>query len=120
MPAARPTSQTFGDLLDEMAAARPQADAVVHGGRRLTYAGLKDRVDRLARALLADGVRHGDRVAVLLPNRTEWIVASLAAAKLGAVTTAISTYSTPRELAWSLAHSGAGVLIATEAFRGNR
>ena len=120
MPAARPTSQTFGDLLDEMAAARPQVDAVVHGGRRLTYAGLKDRVDRLARALLADGVRHGDRVAVLLPNRTEWIVASLAAAKLGAVTTAISTYSTPRELAWSLAHSGAGVLIATEAFRGNR
>jgi fatty-acyl-CoA synthase len=101
-----------------MAALRPQAEAVVFRDRRLTYAELRTRVDELARALLAIGVRHGDRVAVLLPNRPEWLIAAVAIAKLGGVVTAISTFSTPRELAWTLEHSEASVLITVEAFRG--
>jgi fatty-acyl-CoA synthase len=103
-----------------MAAATPTAEAVVFRDERLDYAGLKERIDAFARALLAVGVRHGDRVALLVTNRTEWIVAAFAAAKIGAIVTAISTFSTPRELAWALEHSGSSVLVMLAAFRGQR
>jgi len=115
---AGPLSRTLGGLLDEMAAARPAAEAVVYRDRRLDYAGLKVEVDGFARALMAVGIGHGDRVAVLASNRTEWIVAAFAAARIGAIVVAISTFSTPRELAWSLEHCGAAALITLDAFRG--
>jgi fatty-acyl-CoA synthase len=115
---ARPLSRTLGHLLDEMAATRPAAEAVVYRDQRLDYAGLKLEVDGFARALLAVGIGHGDRVAVLASNRTEWIVAALAAARIGAIVAAISTFSTPRELAWSLEHCDAAALITLDAFRG--
>src|SRR5437763_11464256 len=107
----RPASRTLGDLVDEMATATPNAEAVVFRDERLDYTGLKARVDVFARALLAVGVRPGDRVALLITNRTEWIIAAFAAAKIGAIVAAISTFSMPRELAWTLEHSGAAVLI---------
>src|SRR5208282_3235831 len=104
----RPASRTLGDLVDEMATARPGAEALVFRDERLDYAGLKVRVDEFARAFLAVGIRRGDRVALLVTNRTEWIVA------------AVSTFSTPRELAWTLEHSGAAALVTLSAFRGRR
>jgi fatty-acyl-CoA synthase len=118
MASTRPVSRTLGDLVDEMAANTPRAEAVVFRDERLDYAGLKARVDDFARALLAVGIRHGDRVAVLVTNRTEWIVAAFAAAKVGAIVAAISTFSTPRELAWMLEHSGAVALVTLNSFRG--
>src|SRR5262245_35598221 len=76
-------SRTLGALLDQQAGNTPTAPAVVSGDDRLDYAGLKRRVDDFARALLAVGVRHGDRLALLISNRTEWIVAALAGAGIG-------------------------------------
>ena len=110
--------RTLGALLDELATTRAHAEAVVFRDQRLTYAGLRAQVDELARALLASGVARGDRVAVLLPNRPEWIVTALAVARIGGGVTAISTFSTPRELAWTLDHSEAVALVTVEAFRG--
>ena len=115
----RPQRRTLGALIDEMAAARPDAEAVVFRGERLTYAALRDRADTLARALLALGVRKDDRVAVLLPNRTEWLVAAVAAAKLSALTVALSTFSTAREVGWTLEHAQPRVIVTMEAFRGH-
>src|SRR5215470_14798916 len=105
-PVPRPRSETLGDLLDEIAAATPRSLAVVFRDERLDYAALKARADGFARALLVAGVRRGDRVALLVTNRTEWLVA------------AISTFSTPRELGWMLEHCGASVLLTLDAFGG--
>jgi fatty-acyl-CoA synthase len=116
----RPVSRTLGDLVDEMAARQPAAEAIVFRDERLDYAALKTRVDAFARALLAVGVQHGDRVALLVTNRPEWMICTLAATKIGAIVAAISTFSTPRELAWSLEHCGAVAMITLEAFRGRR
>jgi fatty-acyl-CoA synthase len=116
--AGAPRSRTLGALLDELAAARPDAEAVVFRDERLTYAALKARVDELARALLALGVRRGDRVAVLLPNRPEWLIAMFASARVGAITVAISTFSSPRELTWAVEHCEPAVVITMESFRG--
>jgi fatty-acyl-CoA synthase len=118
--APRPSSRTLGDLLDELAAAAPGAEAVVFRDERLDYARLKNRADAFAKALLAAGITKGDRVAMLVSNRTEWVVATLGAAKIGAVVAAISTFSTPRELAWTLEHSEAAALIALAEFRSRR
>jgi len=85
-----PRGRTLGALLDEMAATRPHADAVVFRDRRLTYAALRARVDEFARALLAVGVGRGDRVAVLVPNRPEWLVAALATARTSPASARIS------------------------------
>jgi fatty-acyl-CoA synthase len=115
---ARPTSRTLGDLVDEMAARGPDAQALTFRREPISYAALRARVDDLARALIAAEVARGDRVAVLLPNRPEWVVAALAIAKIGGIVAAISTFSTGRELAWMLEHSGAVALITVSAFRG--
>ncbi len=117
MTTTRPQSRTLGDLLDELAAATPQAPALVSGVERLDFAALKARTDGFACALLALGIGRGDRVALLCSNRSEWVVAACAAVKLGAPTTAISTFSTPRELAYALRHSGARALIMLSTFR---
>jgi fatty-acyl-CoA synthase len=113
-----PRGRTLGDLLDETARARPDADAVIFREQRLTYGALRARADELARALLAVGVRKGDRVAVLLPNRPEWLVAAFAVGKLGAITVGVSTFSAPREIAWTIEHCRPAAIITLEAFRG--
>jgi fatty-acyl-CoA synthase len=122
MTTTRPQSRTLGDLLDELAAATPQAPALVSGTEvsgmvRLDFAALKAGTDGFARALLALGIGRGDRVALLCSNRSEWVVAAGAAAKLGAPVVAISTFSSPRELAYALKHSGAKALVMLSQFR---
>src|SRR5881628_561953 len=114
----RPGSRTLGALIDELAAARPDGDAIVFRGERLTFAALRDRSDAIARAFLAVGVRKDDRIAILLPNRPEWLIAAFAAAKVGAVSVAISTFSTAREIAWTLEHAQPTVVVTMEGFRG--
>jgi fatty-acyl-CoA synthase len=117
MTTTQPQSRTFGDLVDELAAATPRAPALVSGTERLDFAALKARTDAFARALLGLGIARGDRVALLCSNRSEWVVVAGAAAKLGAPVTAISTFSSPRELAYSLEHCGAKALVMLSRFR---
>ncbi|MFF8828651.1 amino acid adenylation domain-containing protein [Streptomyces sp. NPDC015131] len=84
-PSAVPASaRTLPELLEHWAARTPDAVAVVCGDRRLTYAGLNTRANRLARALIRRGAGPGRTVAVLLPRSAEAIVAILAVAKTGA------------------------------------
>ncbi len=116
--ARRPRARTLGTLLDEMAAARGAAEAIVWRDRRVSWAEWRDEAETFAAALLALGIEPGDRVAVLLPNRPEWLVAAFAAARIGAVTAAVSTFSTPRELEWTLRHCGASALVAVPGFAG--
>lgn len=114
----RPKSQTLGDLLDEIASLRGDAEAIVWGERRITYAEWRDQADQFARGLLSLGIKPGDRVGLLAANRPEWLIAAFAINKIGATATAISTFSTPRELAWTLEHSGAVVLVTISRVRG--
>lgn len=117
MPTTRPTSLTFGALLREIATVHPGRDAVVFADRRVSYSELDGQVDAHAKGLMALGLKHGDRLALLMGNRLDWVVVALAAARIGVITTAISTFSTPRELAWTLDHSEAGVLVTVDRSR---
>jgi fatty-acyl-CoA synthase len=115
-----PRSRTLGALLDEIAALRGNAEAVVFRGERTTYAAFARRTEAMARALLATGVRRGDRVAILLANRPEWLVTSFAANRIGAITVGVSTFSTAREIAWTVDHARPAVVVTIESFRGRR
>src|SRR3954463_3194089 len=102
-----PVSKTFPRLLKELAARFADREAIVAGDVRLTYAGLHDAVVQTARGLHAVGVRRGDKVAILMGNRAEWILSALAITSLGAVAVAVNTWLTTRELAYVLEHSEA-------------
>jgi HIP---CoA ligase len=69
-----------------------------------------------ARALLALGVQHGDRVAIWAPNGVEWIVAGLAIHTLGAVLVPVNTRMKGPEAAYILERSGARLLFCAGRF----
>lgn len=71
----------------------------------------------VAAGLWALGVRPGDRVAILMGNRAEWISSYFAVLGLGATAVALNTWLTPAEQAYQLKHAGAGTLIAADRFR---
>ena len=76
--------RTMHGLFEAQARLRPRAPALRQGGATLTYAELDARANRLARLLLARGVRRGDLVGVSMPRGPDAFVAVLAALKAGA------------------------------------
>ena len=111
-----PLSKTLPRLLKEIAARYPEREAVVAGDVRITYRDLERKVFEMARGLYALDVRHGDKVAVLMGNRSEWLISALAIASLGAVVVAVNTWGTSRELGYVLNHSDAKCLILTPTY----
>ncbi|MGH7349541.1 MAG: AMP-binding protein, partial [Candidatus Rokuibacteriota bacterium] len=107
----RPRSRTLPDLLDELAARQPGHELIVGGARRLTYAETRARARQLAKGLRRLGVGPGDRVALVMDNRPEWLLIDFAVMMLGATLVPISTWSRPRELEYVLAHCGVTTLI---------
>jgi fatty-acyl-CoA synthase len=104
-------SAGIGSWLAFRARLTPEAEAVVDGSRRLSYAELEGRVNRLSHGLLARGLTPGDRIAYLAHNRLEVIETILAAAKIGAVVVPLNWRLTPAELAFMVRDSGAETLL---------
>jgi HIP---CoA ligase len=96
----------------------PGEEAIVDGDRRITWAGLADQMERVARALAASGVEPGDRVALWAPNSLIWIVASMGVYAAGAVLVPVSTRFKGREAAHVVRTSGARLLLTVTDFLG--
>lgn len=111
-----PVSRTLPALLDELAGRHPEREAVIGRGRRYTYASLREEARAVAKGLHALGVRKGDRMAILMGNTPEWVIAELAVTMLGGVLVAMNTWATVRELEYMLRHSDASVLVTVERF----
>ena len=115
---SEPEIQTIPGLLRAVAAARGDSEAVVDGGRRITYSQLLGQVKRAAAALVASGVRPGDTVAIWAPNSADWIVSQLAIAYIGAVLVPLNTRFQGPEAEYVLRKSRAGLLLTVESFLG--
>jgi acyl-CoA synthetase (AMP-forming)/AMP-acid ligase II len=105
----------LGTLPGRHARLRPDHLAVVFEGQRLTWRQLDRRVNQAANAFHALGVRHGDRVATVLPNRLELLEVYWAVAKLGAVVVPLSPLLRGPGLATLLRDAGATLAIVDGA-----
>ena len=105
----------LGTLVARHGRYRPEHTAIVVGERRLSWQDFDRRVNRLANALLADGVRKGERIATVLPNCVELLDIYWAAAKIGAVVVPTSPLLGPAALAHLVRDSGSVRLFASVA-----
>jgi acyl-CoA synthetase (AMP-forming)/AMP-acid ligase II len=96
---------------------RPDDVLLVCDDARLTYADAGRRSAELARALLAADASAGTRVAILHPNGPDFVVAWLAAARIGAVSVPLSTFSTSAELVGLLRGADVAILLAAAGYR---
>jgi fatty-acyl-CoA synthase len=106
--------QNWTNQLARHALMQPDATALRFLGHTTTWAELDRRVTALAGALSRRGVGFGDRVLILMLNRTEFIEAFLAATKLGAIAVPVNFRMTPPEIAFLVSDCQARVVI-TEA-----
>ena len=109
-----PYSRTLFELLDEQAARA--GVAIICNGRETSYTALAGRARQAASVLKQHGIGRGDRVGLLMNNRTEWLEVAFGAWLLGAVATPFSTWSTRQELEFLLADSDVSVMVAMPKF----
>jgi non-ribosomal peptide synthetase component E (peptide arylation enzyme) len=95
------------DLAESRAATYGDKVFVSDGTTSVTYADLRDRAVRLAHGLTGLGIGRGDRVAVQLPNWTEFVTIAVALTRLGAVLVPIMPIYRAEEVGYVLGHSGA-------------
>lgn len=93
-------------------------DFVVTPTDRLTYRDLDEQSRRLAIRLVHDGVRKGDRVAVMFANGVEWVTAFAAVTRIGAVIVPVSTFYRGAELVRFLRHAEIGYLLGAPRILG--
>ena len=115
----KPRSRHFADLLDEMVERHPDREMAVHEAGRLTYRQMQARAHRAAKGLYALGVRPGDRVALLMTNRLEWLITAFGTFRLGATLVPLSTWYRTWDIDHALRHCQARVLITMDSFRSN-
>ncbi|MEU3003308.1 long-chain fatty acid--CoA ligase [Streptomyces sp. NPDC007020] len=101
----------LGRYLRRTAGHQPDAEAVVCGRVRLTYAELDDHSDRLAAALCDLGLSRGERVATLADNRAELVITEMALYKAGLTRAPINSRLGVSEVAHLLAETDARVLL---------
>ena len=101
-------------LLDDAAGAYPDRVALAFLGARTTYRELAAQVDRFAAVLSGLGVGKGDRVALVLPNCPQNVVAFFGALRLGAVVVQHNPLYTEAELRHQLADCGAKVVVCLD------
>ena len=106
--------QTLGSLPARAASRWGEREALCFEGRRCSWAELSEAVDRAARGLMALGVQPGERVALWMVNRIEWVVAAFAIFKIGAVLLPINTRLRADDIAYILKQSESATLIIND------
>jgi acyl-CoA synthetase (AMP-forming)/AMP-acid ligase II len=114
--ADRPKS--IWEMVLSAAARNPDGDALICGERRLRWRDVVPQSAQIAAGLRNKGLQRGDRIALLLGNRIEFVLSMLAAAQLGLVTVLLSTRQQKPEIAYVLADCGARLLIHEAALAG--
>jgi acyl-CoA synthetase (AMP-forming)/AMP-acid ligase II len=110
-PVAPPRTFALADVWEMAADAVPDRVGLVVGDRRLTYAAIEDRANRLANHLTAAGIGRGDHVAVYLENCTEYLETMLACFKLRAVPINVNYRYVADELRYLLADSDSVAVV---------
>ncbi|MCW0214773.1 MAG: long-chain-fatty-acid--CoA ligase [Pseudonocardia sp.] len=108
------SGQNWLDQIARHAHQMPDRPALVFRGQPTSWATLQRRVRAVAAALVANGVAEGDRVAVLMSNRPEFLEAVLAANALGAIAVPVNFRLSADEVAFIIADSGSVALAVDQ------
>jgi long-chain acyl-CoA synthetase len=108
--------RTLVDLADETAHERPDHPAMLFKGRRISYAEMDRLSDACAAAFAGLGVKHGDRVCLLLPNTPQLVIALLGVWKAGGIAVPTNPLYTERELEHALKECGAETVLVLTPF----
>jgi long-chain acyl-CoA synthetase len=111
VPAFSVRPKSISTMIADAVSKNPDGEALVCGAERLTWREVEQRSAGLAAGLRGMGLGRGDRVALLLGNRVEFVLAVFAAAHLGAISVLLSTRQQKPEIAYVLADCGAKLLI---------
>ncbi len=115
VPCYRGRPETIDDMFRAAVTRASSAEAVVDGDRRVSYRELESLVAKAAAGLVERGVAKGDRIAILLGNRTEFIVALLAIGRVGAVSVPIGTREAAPNIAFIIGNCQArGVIFEAD------
>jgi long-chain acyl-CoA synthetase len=98
-------------ILDDTSESQPNAVATIFFNRKRTYKSISDDAWRFANGLRRLGLQKGDRVALLLPNTPQFVVAFYGALRAGAIVVPCNPVYTPTELHHQLADSGARFVV---------
>lgn len=113
--------RTLGDWLEYWAAETPDNEYIVYSDRdlRFTWSAFNQRVDNMAKGLLAIGVTKGAHVGIWAQNVPDWLTFLYASAKIGAVAVTVNTSYKAHELAFILENSDMHTLCITDGVSGN-
>jgi len=106
--------RTLGSLLDAAAEDYGEREALVFGEQRSNYQELKNETDRIAKGLMAIGVEPGERVALWMTNRPEWLYLMFAIAKVGACIVPLNTRYRTDDVAYTVNQSRSATLISLD------
>lgn len=104
------------DIFEATAAARPEAPAIHHFNRTITFAELNHRGEQMAAWLARQAVGQGDRVAVVTQNDPEFLIAQLGTWKRGAILVPLNPMFKAKELDYHLGDSGARALVGLASY----
>jgi acyl-CoA synthetase (AMP-forming)/AMP-acid ligase II len=109
--------KTVPEALKHAAARTPDATAIEgEDGDKLTYAALQQSVVAAAKAFIAYGLKHGDRIAVWAPNMPEWIIVTLGAQLVGGILVPLNTRLKGREASYIINRGRARILFTVKNF----
>jgi long-chain acyl-CoA synthetase len=108
-----PRISVFG-MLEASAGKYPRATAIAWFGRKLSFADLLAETERCSAALAGLGIGRGDRVALVMPNCPQYVIAYYATVRLGAVVVGNNPLYTKREMEHQLRDCGANVVIVLD------
>jgi len=112
-------SLSVPDLFDQMAEKFANKTALIFYGKKISYAKIKEEVDRFATALADLGVAKGDTVALYLLNSPQYVIAYFASLKVGAKITPISPVYTSHEIRHQLQDSDATTIVCQDILYDN-
>ena len=104
---------TLTELLSDRVRQHPERLALIFRDQRWSYADFQREVEQVAGALLRMGVQKGDRIAFLLPNCAEFLFATFAATRIGAVFVPLNPQYTSEEAEYVLQHSEASIVLTS-------
>ncbi|MCX5916517.1 MAG: AMP-binding protein [Deltaproteobacteria bacterium] len=117
-PGEIPPGVTLGEYFEQTAARHSGRVALIFRDRRLTWGELHLLVERLTLAFIHLGIRRGDMIAILFPNRPEFIISLLATARLGAIAVPISERLRRKEVEYILRQTEAKAAVSVSEFWG--